>query len=306
MPFSLDENLVEVETLFNGMSPVSKGSGFKMDGYFIWGGSVIKVGAKYHMFASRWPAETGFPGGYMTNSEIVRAEADIPEGPYEFKEVVIHGRGGDYWDGGMAHNPTIHKFGEKYILFYNGCAEGRKVRKIGYAAADYITGSWKRIDTPLPLSEDANNPAACFEKDGSIKLAFRDRELKMGIAVASRYDGDYQVCAYEIIPDVKLEDGYMYYQDGMYHIICEDNRAHISGHERWGVHLVSDYGVHNWQAADPVAAYTHTILWEDGAHSVMERRERPQLIFDESGAISHLCTGILYEGKTWCMVQSVT
>ena len=52
MPSSLDNNLQEVETLFDGMSPVPKNSGFRMDGYFIWGGSVIKVGSKYNMFAS--------------------------------------------------------------------------------------------------------------------------------------------------------------------------------------------------------------------------------------------------------------
>ena len=66
MPSSLDNNLQKVETLFDRMSPVPKNSGFRMDGYFIWGGSVIKAGPKYNMFASRWPEETGFPGGYMT------------------------------------------------------------------------------------------------------------------------------------------------------------------------------------------------------------------------------------------------
>jgi hypothetical protein len=98
----------------------------------------------------------------------------------------------------------------------------------------------------------------------------------------------------------------MYRQNDMYHIICEDNRSHVSGHSRWGVHLVSEDGIENWRAADPVVAYTHTIVWQDGTHSVMERRERPQLIFEDSGTISHLCTGVLYGGKTYCLVQRVT
>ena len=305
MPSSLDNNLQKVETLLDGILPVSKDSGFRMDGYFIWGGSVIKVGQKYNMFASRWPEETGFPGGYMTHSEIVRAEADSPEGPYIFREVVIHGRGGEYWDGGMVHNPTIHSVEMEYVLFYNGCAEGRRTRRVGYAVAESITGPWRRIDEALPLSEDANNPAACFEANGEIKLIFRNRELKMGIAVAPRYDSPYKVLDFEITPGIKLEDPYMYHQNGMYHIICEDNHGQVSSHERWGVHLVSEDGIHNWHPADPVVAYTHTITWEDGTHSVMERRERPQLIFDYKGMISHLCTGVLYQGKTWCLVQSV-
>ncbi|MBI5396833.1 MAG: hypothetical protein HZA91_16175, partial [Verrucomicrobia bacterium] len=66
------------------LSPVAKGTGFAMDGYFVWCGSVIKVDDSYHMFASRWPVATKFPEGYRQNSEIVRAVASRPEGPYKF------------------------------------------------------------------------------------------------------------------------------------------------------------------------------------------------------------------------------
>lgn len=305
MPKSLDENGREVETLFDGMRPLAKDSGLRMDGFFVWGGSVIRAKGAYNMFASRWPEETKFPQGYMTHSEIVRAESDAPEGPYVFKEVVIHGRGGSYWDGQMAHNPTIHKVGSDYVLFHNACASGSVVRKIGYAAAPSVEGPWERIDKPLPLSEDANNPAPCFNADGTVRLVFRDRQLNMGIAVAPRYDGPYEVKDFEITPGIHLEDAYLYAQDGLYHIVCEDNRAQVSGHERWGVHLISDDGIRNWRAVDPVVAYTHTVLWEDGTRTVMERRERPQLVFDDEGRVSHLCTGVLYKGKTWCLVQPV-
>ncbi|HKJ68083.1 MAG TPA: hypothetical protein VKA68_09025, partial [bacterium] len=44
--------------------PVPKESGFKMSGWFVWGGSPIQVGETYHLFASRWPDSTGFPQGY--------------------------------------------------------------------------------------------------------------------------------------------------------------------------------------------------------------------------------------------------
>lgn len=71
---------------------VSKKSGFRMDGYFVWCGSVLKVGRTYHMFASRWPVPTGFPDGYRQHSEIVRAVASRPEGPYHFQEVIISKR----------------------------------------------------------------------------------------------------------------------------------------------------------------------------------------------------------------------
>lgn len=37
----------------------------------------------------------------------------------------------------------------------------------------------------------------------------------------------------------------------------------------------------------------------------MERRERPQLVFNDEGVVSHLYTGVLYQGKTWCVVQPI-
>ena len=101
--------------------PVRNGTGFQMDGYWVWCGSVIRGEDKrYHMFASRWPKTLPFHPGWLTDSEIVRAVADRPEGPFEFQEVVLGKRGAEYWDGCMAHNPMICRQGGKYILFYTG------------------------------------------------------------------------------------------------------------------------------------------------------------------------------------------
>ena len=161
-----------------------------------------------------------------------------------------------------------------------------------------------RSDEPLPLSEDANNPAACSDASG-LKLAFGDRELKMGIAEASHFDSNYSVRTFDIMPGIKLEDPYFYFQNGLFLIVCEDNRAQVSGRERWGVHLVSEDGITGWRLGDPVVAYTHTVVWDDGSHTTFERRERPQLIFNADSEITHLCTGVLLEGKTWCLVQPV-
>ena len=55
------------------IQPVPVNSGFKMEGYWVWCGSVIKVGSYYNMFASRWPKGREFPVDYMQSSEIVRA-----------------------------------------------------------------------------------------------------------------------------------------------------------------------------------------------------------------------------------------
>ena len=102
------------------LKPVPQDSGFKMEGYWVWGGSLIKVNSTYHLFASRWPKGNEFPEIYRQNSEIVRATSKTILGPYEFQEVVIGERDRSYWDSNMAHNPTIHKIGDAYVLFYIG------------------------------------------------------------------------------------------------------------------------------------------------------------------------------------------
>ena len=134
---------------------------------------VVRRGQVEHLlFASRWPEATGFPEGYRRHSEIVRATAVRPEGPYTFQEVIIGARASGRWDSLMAHNPAIYKVRDQFVLFYNGSEVGSTYRRIGYATAPTITGPWVRYDTPvdLGLPSDANNPAAFFEPDWSVRL----------------------------------------------------------------------------------------------------------------------------------------
>jgi hypothetical protein len=154
-----------------------------MPGYFVWCGSLIEAEGQWHLFASRWPKDSGFPEGYRTHSEIVRAVAQKPEGPYRFAERVIGPRAGDFWDGRMAHNPKIIRSGGQFVLFYIGSDKDGKIgqRYTGYAVADKIGGPWRRADKPLSgLVQskecprcDATNPAPCPMTDGRLLLAYR-------------------------------------------------------------------------------------------------------------------------------------
>lgn len=160
--------------------PVNKNTGFSMDGYFVWCGSMMKEGDTYYLFAARWPEEKTFPNGYMTDSEIVLAKTDDLAKPFTFEKVVIAKRDGDYWDAGMAHNPFVVKIGAKYVMYYIGTVSGSaEKRAIGYAVADRLDGEWTRADKPIALPPNANNPSALVEADGSILLYFRDGELKV-------------------------------------------------------------------------------------------------------------------------------
>ncbi len=213
---------------------MARESGLHIEGFFVWCGSVIEVDGTYHLFASRWPRTTKFPEGYRTHSEIVRATSAKPEGPYVFQEVVIGKRASGNWDSGMAHNPAIYRVGPTFVLFYNGADEGSRYRQIGVATAPAITGPWTRSTAPLDLgiATDANNPSACFEPDGSIKLVWRDQDLHVFISTAPSFRGPYRVASDRVWPRARVEDFFFFKQQGQYHLICEDNAGSITGRQR--------------------------------------------------------------------------
>jgi len=287
---------------YHRIQPAPKASGFHMEGWFVWGGSPIRVGDTYYLFASRWPDSTGFPQGYRTHSEIVLASAEDPLGPYQFRKVIIGEREPGYWDSGMAHNPTIHKIGDRYVLFYIGSDEGSAYRQIGYATAPAVTGPWTRSDQPIDFGRDANNPAVYAEPDGSVKMMWRGKNLRVFLATTPDFSGPYTIRNDNVWPDTRLEDFYLFRRGGLYHMVCEDNQGEVTGHDRWGAHFVSDDGIHGWRPAEQVVFYDHTIRWDDGTVLQCERRERPQLLMDARGNVEYLFTSVLSRGKTWCQV----
>jgi hypothetical protein len=283
---------------------VPKLSGFKMDGYWIWGGSMIKVGSIYHLFASRWVKNENFPDGYRQNSEIVRATSDSPYGPFRFEEIVIGERDSAFWDSNMAHNPTIHKIGDEYVLFYIGSDYSTLsdnsnflLRRIGYASSKSITGPWKRSDKPI-INTESNNPAILVE-DTKVKLVFRDASLRTYLAESDNYKGPYVIVNDNLWPACPLEDFYIFKANSQFHIICEDNVGGISRHERWGVHIYSVDGINAWKKYKPVIVYDHDIFFDDNSVLHCTRRERPQFLII-NGEITYLLNGV-YDGiDSWC------
>lgn len=184
--------------------PVPPHSELKEENYDTWGGSMIRSDdGRYHLYYSRWPKEGGHIS-WVVNSEVAHAVADDPLGPYTFKEVALPARGKEYWDGMMTHNPTVHKFGDTYYLYYIGTRgdgkpyytktneQGKTVRSINYshrnnqrigvAVAEDAGGPWKRFDEPLiDVSPDslANdnlivvNPSVARRPDGKYVLVYK-------------------------------------------------------------------------------------------------------------------------------------
>lgn len=291
------------QTLAFEFEKTAPNSGFRMEGYWVWCGSAIKVGSTYHLFASRWPKTGPFPEGYRTNSEIVRATSKSPSGPWKFEEVVIGERESKFWDSNMAHNPTIHKIGHDYVLFYIGSDfstfqnnSKALLRRVGYAKSKSITGPWKRADEPL-IATESNNPAVLVEKEG-VKLMYRDSKLKVHLAHAESFQGPYKLLNDNCWPNAPLEDFYLFRFNKQTHLICEDNVGQVSGHVRWGVLLSSKDGIAAWEKCEPVVAYNHDIELNNGEVLHCKRRERPQLLI-EKNKITYLITSVYDGSSSW-------
>lgn len=175
------------------MKPVPESAIFSDPDYFIWGASMVEGDdGQYHLFYSRWPKEYGH-NAWLTHSEIAHAVADNPLGPYKHSDVVLPARGKTYWDGLDTHNPTVHKFGDKYYLYYMGNTGDGKVMKgfnyshrnnqrIGVAVANSPNGAWQRFDKPLiDVSPDDNawdalmvsNPSITQKPDGTYLMVYK-------------------------------------------------------------------------------------------------------------------------------------
>ena len=305
-------------------SPVE--GAFRMDDYIVWGGSVVKAeDGKYYMYASRWPKKLSM-SAWVTNSEVVIAVSDRPEGPYEFKAVALPSRGKEYWDGMMTHNPSVHYHDGKYILYYTGVTydfekpsdsipsrkryeEAWNNKRIGVAVADSPMGPFARMDHPIltPRSDkwDAaitSNPAPFIHENGSVLLVYKsapvpypernnNRSLQFGVARADHYSGEYKRTIdnnrIKFVPvDSRVEDPYIWHDGEKYQLLAKCMDGDIAGEPEAGFLASSEDGV-NWTTADEPAAYSRTISLSDGTSVEMKKLERPQVLV-EDGRPTHV------------------
>ncbi len=324
------------------IQPAPLSGGFRREDSWIWCGSVIKGDDnRYHMFASMWEKTVAFTPNWLTNSKVVRAVSDTPEGPYEYVEDVLPPRGQGYWDGMMTHNPTIHRHDDTYLLFYTGTTydaerpsgepvskelwmEARANQRIGLAVASSPEGPWTRPNQPClearPNHWDSlmtTNPAPCVLESGEIHLLYKSVNnqtgpIQYGVARATAFDAPFE----RIGPDapitfqdvsISYEDAYIWHQDGIFHMIFNDMTGKLTGEDHAGALAVSSDGI-DWKLANPPKAYSRKIRWQDGTETTQGSFERPQLLF-ENGMPTHLFAatadgpgGFARANHTWNMV----
>lgn len=229
----------------------SVGRALEFEGYYVWCNSpIMGDDGKVHVFFSRWPDKKGM-GGWINSCEIAHAVADSPEGPYQFREVVLAPRPG-YFDATTCHNPTIRKIDGRYCLFYMGNSNGKtNTKRIGLAMADDLNGPWVRTDKPILDAgpEGAwddhctTNPSIIKHRNGQYWLFYKswntkDYETqtgpirgnrKYGLAIADKIEGPYTRYAHNPVIDfsgrgnnAQLEDAYIWKEGRRFNMLCRD------------------------------------------------------------------------------------
>ena len=334
LPFTMSGQTNEFRS---SLMPAPMDGGFRMDGYWVWCGSVIKgEDAKYHMFASRWPKPPGFGPYWLTNSEIVHAVSDKPAGPYKFSDVSLPSRGSEFWDGQMTHNPAIRKYKDTYLLYYTGTTykgerpgpnnrisetsplklEAHRGERIGLATSKSPYGPWKRLDKPIldvrPNSWEqylTSNAAPLVMKDGRVLLYYKGVERltihAIGLAIADKFDGKYKrVSDQPLNMGIGAEDPFIWIDKGKYKALMLDHERKYSP-DKEIFYATSDDGI-KWQVPANGIAVSRNILWADGKVRKMNKTERPHVLIENGKpAYVFFATGETVNGVSSTWNQSI-
>ncbi|WP_282135298.1 glycoside hydrolase family protein [Seonamhaeicola maritimus] len=317
------------------LGKVSKKSIFTdRDDITVWGASAIKgEDGLYHMFYSRWKKDLGW--AWVTHSEIAHAVSESPFGPFNYKDVVFPRRGAEYWDGLCTHNPTVHKFDEKYYLYYMGntgddlnpCVPGkikynwthRNNQRIGVAVADDPNGPWKRFDKPLINASDdedaldallANNPSIAKRPDGGYLMVYKAVGKKIKrvsggpvvhcVATSDSPTGPFKKYNKPVFEakgtDFPAEDPYIWYQDGKYRAIVKDMHGAFNDEGQALVLFESTDGF-DWSLAKNPLVSKLEIKWENGDTLKLKHLERPQLYMENGKPVALFCAADTIDTK---------
>lgn len=274
---------------------------FKMDGYYLWDPSVIKVGDTYHLFCSCWPAEKGMSG--WVNSYTIRATSKSLFGPYEFKELVLQPANHPWASQGI-HNPKIVKAGDKFLLYHLGIPRWQT----GFALADNIEGPWKFVDKPVI---NTNNPALFVRKDGSAYAVGKYKskfkcdgvwDAKMRAFEATNFMGPYKMVKDTLnrLPNnFELEDPTIWWANNQYNVICTDWEAKVTGVEKSIVYYTSKNGVdYELYSQIPVWSQKDSIKLTNGTFLHVKGLERPQVYTNEKNELEALMVSVYPSEKS--------
>ncbi len=231
--------------------------------YTIWGSSPIQDNkGQTHLFVARWPAAFNVDPGWRSHSEIAHYVSPSPEGPFRFSDIALTGSGKNTWDKYGAHNPTIHKVGDNYVLLYIGNDNPATPphpanQNIGMALSSSLTGPWEKVngdglilsppkDTAYwnyGASNGVNNPALLCHPNGEFYLYFKSEGGRMGLAISRKIEGPYEQLPEQVTSnDQTIEDGYAFIHRDKICLLTTDNHGILE--EGGGLLWESNDGLH--------------------------------------------------------------
>jgi hypothetical protein len=304
------------------IQPIPETARFADPDFNIWCGSAVKgAEGRYHLYYSRWPKHLGH-AAWVTHSEIARAEAPSPLGPWRHQEVIFSARGTNFWDGSCTHNPTVLQIGNQYYLYYmgnygNGVVEKplnwghRNRQRIGVAVAASPTGPWQRFDSPLlDVTVDTNsadcllvsNPSVTTRPDGGILMIYKavglKRPLPFGgpvvhlVALSDHPLGPFRKSGRQVFGREGVmfaaEDPFIWREGSEYRAIVKDNEGHFTG-KGYSLALWGSTNGLDWKLAAHPLVTTPEIRWADGRKQRLNALERPQLLFENGQPVALFC-----------------
>jgi len=293
------------------IKPVPRSAVLEMDDWFVWGGSMVRTDdGLCHLLFARWPKSEGF-GAWVTHSEIARATAENPLGPYTYQDTPFPGAGGDVWDADVTHNPNAIRVGDKFYLYYMGTRGGlpgqdgwwdyRNRQRIGVAVAEHPAGPWTRFDKPVldvtPGAWDClmtSNPSCALAPDGKFVMTYkgvgageppRGGDVLCGVAFADDPLGPFVKHREPIIVNPEngwaVEDSYTWFQGDRFYCLVKDFQGYFTHAEKGCLALFESFDARRWRPSDPPLAAHRRIVWEDGETQPVDNLERPQLYLED-------------------------
>lgn len=292
-------------------------------GYTVWGTSpIMDEQGQVHLFVARWPGELKVDPGWRSHSEIAHYVGPSPEGPFRFSDIALRGTGKDTWDKYGAHNPTIHKAGDSYVLLYiaNNNPETPPHpanQQIGMALSSSLNGPWEKVNgTGLILSppgdssywnyaasNGVNNPALLCHPDSGFYLYFKSEGGMMGLARSEKIEGPYKQEPGPVTSNEQtIEDGYAFIHRGKICLLTTDNHGILE--KGGGLLWISDNGL-NFKLAEqgfyPVEKYLEKALLQNAKRHYggeIIKFERPQLlVLNEEPAYLYVTSGYHFFGE---------
>jgi len=271
-----------------------------MPGWHVWCGSLVEnPGGGFSLFYSCWPVSQGHEG-WVTHSQIWRAEGPAPWGPFSGSQPVLVPDGNTTWDADNFHNVTVKEFNGRYYLYYTGNNGNgdwwihRNNQRIGLAVADSPSGPWSRSPAPLLDISSSSwdslciaNPSVVQTPGGGFIMIYKGvtagdlpygSKVLHGMAFADRPDGPFRKHPEPIFQingsRFAFEDPHIWCESGRFRCLMKD-MAGLPGSCPRATLLFESPDAIEWDTAQFQLVATPHLETPEGRVERVDRLERP-------------------------------